>query len=235
MIVRRIEEGFLLIKQHDHGKVSGQFADHWLLGGRPGKSLRTAAWWHDVGWEELDQRVKMDPEAEEPYSFIDYPLSEKLTAYRHGLDHVQQLDPLAGCLCSLHYATFFQGTSEPEALRFLQEEEDRQARLKQKMSQEERSLLPEGLAFLRLCDDLSLFLCLNPPGHNQHPWYKEGIHYNDWTLVPHWNNHSELQFAPGIIDDPFPIAIPYQLVNGQGQHIGKGTYEIDVMTKGRNG
>ncbi|SDX03702.1 Protein of unknown function [Marininema mesophilum] len=228
MIVRESEDGFLLIRQHDHGKISGQFADHWIAGGRPDVSLRKAAWWHDVGWEELDHEVRTHPETGHPYSFIDYPLTEKLVTYRHGLDRVQKLDEVAGCLCSMHYASFFTGTSVPEELQFLKDEDQRQKGLKEKMTEEEVTHLAEGLDFLRLCDDLSLFVCLNPPGINNHPWFEKGIPYHEWTILPHWKNKAELQFVQGLLDEDFTLTIPYRIVNREGVVTSNGTYDIKV-------
>ncbi|MFC4076184.1 DUF3891 family protein [Salinithrix halophila] len=229
VIVQETETGFILIRQHDHGQISGDFADHWVDGGRPGPSLRTAVRYHDVGWEELDGEVRrLHPKTGKPYSFVDFPMAEKLTAYRHGIDRVEAMDSYAGCLCSIHYASFFKGTSDPLELRFLEEEKRRRERLKERMTERERETLEKDWDFLRLCDDLSLFVCLNPPGRNVHPWYQEGIRYQEGKLLPEWEDEGTLRMKEGLIRGSFTIRIPFCQVDHSGQPEGKGEHRVVV-------
>lgn len=227
MIVREQKEGFILIRQHDHGQVSGDFADHWK---EPvDEATRIGIRFHDVAWEALDRRVLWNPSTGKPYSFEDYPLEEKLSGYTAGVDQVEARHPFAACLCSMHFVSFFPDPGEPEAIRFVEREQARQGRLITAMGEEERSRLRESLALLKLCDDLSLFLCLNEPGQNEHPWYCNGFHYGTEHLQPVWEGRKALRIIPCPFRHSFEVTIPYQVVTRNRQPLKQGTYRIRIL------
>ena len=123
MIVRKQGDRFVLFRQHDHALVSADFALRLKRStGYPSAVFAIAM--HDVGWRPLDREVLWNEEEDRPYSFMDYPLGPKLPAYKAGIDRVAAEDPYAGCLCSMHYASFFEGDSDPAAIRFREEELD---------------------------------------------------------------------------------------------------------------
>lgn len=225
MILREIEDGLDLIRQHDHGWVSGDFAEHWKQ--RPPSSVLFTIRYHDVGWESLDQTVTWNPETGLPYTFEDYPMNKKIGAYRSGIDWVQERDPYAASLCSRHYASFFENASEEVAQRFLAEERKRQERLERKLDDEVRSRLDGDWALLKLCDDLSLFLCLNPPGENRHPWYRDGFHFQGERLYPRWEGRDTLHIEPNPFASSFIARIPYERLTKAGKSVTSGT---DVIT-----
>src|SRR4051794_24857674 len=103
MIVREKLESYVLIKQHDHGLISGEFARRWAECPRPlGPTLYAIAN-HDAGWKILDASVRWNDETGKPYSFTNYPTVTKLRAYEEGLDLLEVEYPYAACLCSMHY------------------------------------------------------------------------------------------------------------------------------------
>lgn len=224
MILRTFDGGMDLIRQHDHGWVSGEFAEHWKE--RPSPSVRFAIRYHDVGWEQLDRTTTWNPVSGRPFTFVDHPMGEKIEAYKQGVDWVEARDPYAACLCSLHYTSFFEQATDETARRFLEEERRRQKRLEQRMDEETRSRLPADLALLKLCDDLSLFLCLNRPGENRHPWYLNGFSYRGERFQPEWKKKDMLSLTPNPFACSFTVRIPYERLTEAGH---EGTSGTDVV------
>ncbi|WP_188646423.1 DUF3891 family protein [Marinithermofilum abyssi] len=228
MIRRNRKDGYFLIRQHDHGWISGDMADHWRQKPAPLRSTRLAIRYHDVGWESLDDEVCWDRETNRPYSFEDYPLEPKLSAYRRGIDRVEAMDPYAAVLCSLHYASFFQEEHVAKAEPFLKREKERRERLLHSISEADRKRLPENLRLLKVCDDLSLFVCLNEPGENTHPWFQKGIRWGNQWLKPVWEGAERLRFEPNPFDQAFDIRVPYQVIDFDGERVETGQYRIQL-------
>src|SRR5215213_2967977 len=149
--------------------MAGEFALRWRERPRPFESTVYAIANHDLAWREADREVLWNEEKDRPYSFVDYPLDLKLPAQRRGIDLVADHDPYAGCLCSMHYARFLFDSERPEEVEFREGEVERQGSLEVRMSEEELENLERNFRFLRLCDGLSLLLCLNEPGGPESP------------------------------------------------------------------
>ncbi|HEY6674605.1 MAG TPA: DUF3891 family protein, partial [Rubrobacteraceae bacterium] len=103
MIVREKGDYYVLIKQHDHALASGEFARHWAERPRPLEPIIYAIAHHDVAWQAPDARVRWNEETGRPYSFANYPPEEKVRAYVGGLAWLEERDPYAACLSSMHY------------------------------------------------------------------------------------------------------------------------------------
>jgi hypothetical protein len=218
VIVREKPDSYLLVRQYDHSLLSGEFAWHLSERPQPIEPALLAIREHDVGWQMLDQTVRWDGETGEPYSFTSYPIEPKLRAYEEGLDLLEARSPYAACLCSMHYGGLA-GDSGAE-VRFKESEAGRRRRIESKMTEEEKENLERNLQLLRLCDDLSLFVCLNEPGRNDHPWYRDGIGYREITLKPTWKDCRTLEFDPNPFSEPFGLAVPYTLIGTDGQDLG---------------
>ncbi|SMO84328.1 DUF3891 family protein [Melghirimyces algeriensis] len=227
MIVREEEDGYILIRQHDHGRVSGDFADHWK--DLPDASTRIGIRYHDVGWEELDKQIRWNPMTGKPYTFENYPMEQKLDAYTSGINRVERMDAFSACLCSMHFVSFFSNPVESVAIQFVEREKERQQRLVHKMKRLERDRLAPCLRMLKLCDDLSLFLCLNPPGKNEHPWYRKGFWFGDQHLCPIWESPNVLRIVPSLFATSFEVVIPYQMIRFSGERQKEGVYRIQVI------
>src|SRR3712207_1515153 len=170
MIVRERPDSFVLIKQHDHALASGEFAKHWARKPLPLESTLYAIAHHDVAWQGPDASVRWNEETGRPYSFVDYPAESKVRAYSEGLGWLEERDPYAACLCSMHYETLMRRFGEGETEeRFVDAESLRQAGLRSGMNEEELENLEYTLNFLRRCDGLPLFVCLNDPGGDDEP------------------------------------------------------------------
>jgi hypothetical protein len=232
VIVRDTSDSFVLVKQHDHALASGEFARRWVDEPRPLESTLYAIAHHDVAWRGPDAEVRWNEEAGRPYSFVDYPPELKVRAYAEGLAWVEERDPYAACLCSMHYETLLRrfGGSEAEA-RFVEDEARRQERLRAGMGEEELGNLERNLNLLRLCDGLSLFVCLNEPGGDEDPPpYPEGFEFEGERYLPVWEDRRTLRLDPNPFSGSFEVAIPYRTVGKDRQPIETGSLELRVVT-----
>jgi hypothetical protein len=232
MIVREKLDVYVLIKQHHHALASGEFARCWARKPRPLESTLYAIAHHDVAWRGPDGRVRWNEETGRPYSFADYPPEPKVRAYAEGLEWLEERDPYAACLCSMHYETLMRrfGGSEVEE-RFADAESRRQEKLRTGMSGEELENLEYNLRLLRLCDGLSLFVCLNEPGGQDHPPpYPEGFEFYGERFQPIWENRSTLRLDPNPFSGAFDLSIPYLSVGKDRQLLGSGSLELRVIT-----
>lgn len=228
MIVRKLEDSFLLIRQHDHGQISGEFARHWDAEKIPAGPTLFAITNHDVGWQELDGEVRFNPETGEPYSFIDYPLEAKLRAYKHGLDQLEVQEPYASYLCSMHYSSFVRNSSEPVAVDFKEREAGRRVRIEDRIPQEWLENAEYNFRLLQLCDDFSLFVCLNEPGQNTYPWYRDGFDFMGQKLQPIWKDEQTLSVTPNPFSAAFDFTIPYERIEHEGNAIEEDGCHIRV-------
>jgi hypothetical protein len=199
MIIREREHSFIMITQHDHAKISGEMAQNWkdeyFKGDDRKKEVVLGIYEHDRGWIEPDSAPLWNQNQQKPYSFMDYPLEEKVTFYKKGIDEVEKMSNYASLLCSAHYASFLQYEEDPIGIKFIEEEATRRLRLlKQcgvlgKIAKER--LFQHHLSLLKWCDNLSLYICLNEPGtikENEHPFYRNGI-----TSPFSFTNHKPIQ------------------------------------------
>lgn len=216
MIVRELKDTFLVIRQHDHGKISGQFARHWDAEISPSGPTLHAITEHDVGWMELDDEARFNPETSVPYSFIDYPLEPKLRAYGNGLDRIEAEEPYAGYLCSMHYSSFVQDSEERAAIEFREKEAVRRARIEEHLPEGWLDNAEYNFRLLQLCDDFSLFVCLNKPGENTISWYRNGFRFMGEKLEPVWRDERTLSLNPNPFSGPFGLTIPYQKIGRDG-------------------
>jgi hypothetical protein len=232
VIVREKLDSYVLVKQHDHALAAGEFAKHWAKRPRPLESTLYAIAHHDVAWQGPDARVRWNEETGRPYSFADYPPELKVRAYAEGLDWLEERDPYAACLCSMHYETLVRrfGSSEEEE-RFADAESRRQEKLRAGMSEEELENLEYNLRLLRLCDGLSLFICLNEPGGDDYPPpYPEGFEFRGERFQPIWEDRGTLRLDPNPFSGAFDLSIPYTSVGRDRRPLGGGHLELRVVT-----
>lgn len=231
MIVREKSGSFVLVKQHDHALVSGEFARHWTESPWPADPTLYAISHHDVAWKELDETVRWNEETGRPYSFMDYPSGPKVRAYAAGVNFVEAHSPYAGCLCSMHYETITRGSEDETEKRFAEAEARRQERLRERMSGEELESLEHNLGLLKLCDGLSLFVCLNEPGGEaSYPWpYQEGLAYAEENYAPEWVDEGTLRVHPNPFSRLFGISLPYKVIGGDGRLEESGSLEFRVV------
>ena len=229
MIVRERPDSYVLIKQHDHGLISGEFARRWAEKPQPLEPTLYAIANHDVGWQALDISVRWNEESGKPYSFADYPTAPKLRTYKESLDLLETKNPYAACLCSMHYASFMGGSEDEMEVRFRESETGRQHEIKTAMTREELDNLERNFHLLQLCDDLSLFVCLNEPGRNAHPWYRNGFRFEGSKLEPVWEDHHTLRLTPNPFSEPFVLGVPYMLIEKNGTLLGSSRLKLRMI------
>lgn len=201
MIVIEYDNYYELITQHDHALLAGEMAMH---SGKPPfqhSSLRTilTVALHDSSWRQSDNQFQ-----KVPYHFTDYPMNEKLKLYKTGIDELEQIDEFVALLTSVHYTAFFHPNGPEETQKFLNDEKQRQRRLKALYPNENIELVHEHL---KMWDNFSLYVCLNKPGvhkKDEHSWFKNGIRAVTATGEPitvqgEWLDKSTVGF------DPFPF------------------------------
>jgi hypothetical protein len=230
MIVRDKPASYVLIRQHDHGRVSGEFARRWRERPTPLEPTLYAIANHDVAWQRLDGAVRWDETTGRPYSFVDYPVEPKIEAYGEGLDFLETQDAYAACLCSMHYASFVQDAKSAAEVRFREGEYRRQQRLKGAMSAQDLEALERNFRLLQTCDDLSLFVCLNELGRSDHPWYKNGFEFMGTRFEPIWEDRRTLRLDPNPFSRVFDLAIPYLSVGKDRRPLGSSRLELRVIT-----
>lgn len=118
---------------------------------------------HDLGWQQLDEVPRWNPASGRPYDFREFPPDQRYRSVGEGIDRVEDLHPYAAVLVSLHYATL---GSPSRPLEFDEEEEIRRMELLEKLGDDAPGprRIRADLDLLRLFDNLSLFICLKPPG-----------------------------------------------------------------------
>lgn len=172
MIIAKSADGFRCITQHDHAKVAGQCALAWGTGGfaspTPDGSVVTAAFAHDTGWREFDQRPRIETDADtddpRPINFHELPAQRWVEMYEQGIGTVANLDPYAGMVVSLHgvglqnrrYGLTPEWSKPDETFHaFIQNEQQRQRRLLEQITEQaDRSVSAEDRTTLaRLWED----------------------------------------------------------------------------------
>jgi len=214
--------------------VSGEFAAHLKFKIEPFAKTLYAISHHDIGWEELDRNPLWNEQKQAPYSFDDYPLFPKLEAYTEGISKIEAHDAYAGFLVSKHFSSFFKDTTDPAGRQFLEQEWNRQNQLREHFSELEENNISRNFRLLQFCDDLSLAICLNEPGKNEHPWYKEGIRYQGETVRWIWEDEETLRLEPNWFVRSFTIEIPYEIYDSYRSLIGRESYQFRIKAEARN-
>ncbi|GAK02477.1 hypothetical protein JCM19037_712 [Geomicrobium sp. JCM 19037] len=205
MIIREESEFWVVTTQHEHGGLSGHLASRWGDTNRrkqsDWQSVVIAAREHDRGWKEADHLPKWDAIHGQPHDFNSYPDEDKIALYRNGIEEVQLMDERAAYLVSRHLSAFFISIDTPRASAFIKGEQLRQSNMRIKTD----TTIDQQI--LTMCDELSLYACLNRPGvqkKDEFPWFKNGFSsrftfLDDQIVQAHW--HDERR----IVLDPFPL------------------------------
>ncbi len=223
MIVLNRDRDILLFEQHHHALVSGIMAMHWRYDAFKGEHLREqveyAVAQHDRAWIPLDQKPLWNGDKEQPYSFIDYPMNEKMLRYQEGVDRVERRTKYGALLCCLHYLSFFpEQSDDPDIQSFITEENTRQKRLKKELGDTvQEDYLQFHFDLLQFCDDLSLYCCMNEPGvSKQHElsWFRGGFpqqfDFASDKIVAHWQDDKTVMVDSFPFRSTFYVDIPYR-------------------------
>ncbi|AIQ14261.1 DUF3891 family protein [Paenibacillus durus] len=201
MICREQDEKFVMIKQHDHGLLAGEFAARFRIEQVPRKrrldEVLYAIGNHDWGWIDLDE--------------------------------IEAVTPYGALLCSLHFERLIEisGESSPELTLYLQEE--RRSRIHRELESSGAATFEAELYYdsrlLQFCDDLSLYIGLNEPGtpkSQEHPWWKNGFSSTgefDFTggrvITAEWRG-TTLLLDPYPFTESFEVTLPVRRVPRSG-------------------
>lgn len=220
MLVQQRADGRLrLFRQHHHALVSGELAAAWVGPAREAAPLPfgliLASAMHDLAWIPLDARPRLDPETGLPVSFHRFPVREKVRAYGRGLDRLCALHPYAGLLGSLHYASFPDVAGE-EAFQAAERDRRRRLRRALELGTRDEPRVERDLAFLRLFDGLSIFLCLAPPsadGEARPGWVEAARHAEvpeGGTVHFTWVDDEVVHADPFPFRDRLELRLPYR-------------------------
>lgn len=248
LIVCEQDDAFVMIEQHHHAILSGDMAlygkDELFVERQSRTDVQFAIAQHDRAWIPLDVAPLWNDDAAAPYSFIDYPFNLKLPFYRRGVDEVEQKNPYAALLCSLHYSSFFShSTSNPE-LSYYTSELERQDRLRKKFADIPVQTIEMHVEVLKFFDNVSLYLCLNEPGvskEHEFPWFRNGVARSE--LLPGvpkridacWINDHQVGLEPFPFKEKFGVSLLVRLVSKRSIRI-KGLVKAheDAPTMPRN-
>ncbi|MCC6224234.1 MAG: DUF3891 family protein [Thermoleophilia bacterium] len=112
MLVRERGDCWQLVRQPDHGDLSGQLARAWggeLPTSPRSRQLALAAARHDDGWAVCDRRPAWDPLRRRPLGFLDVPVPAHLACYRACIEVVTDEDCYAGALVAMHAVGLYNG------------------------------------------------------------------------------------------------------------------------------
>ncbi|MGM0873831.1 MAG: DUF3891 family protein [Bacillota bacterium] len=219
MIVYEDNASFIMTEQHEHAMLSEGFAQHWKDTLFHGVDMRDSVLYaiaqHDRSWIDVDESPIWNDETNKPFTFIDFPISMKLHFYRIGIDEIEEQNPYAALLCSIHYTRFFSGiTDENRIFEYVNKEHSRQKRLLNALNLVETD---NNLVFhynlLKFCDNISLFVCMQEAGavyESMHNWFKNGLaqpfsFFTERNFNVVWKSEKE------IIVKPFPFSGEFEL------------------------
>lgn len=221
MIVRERTEEFIMIEQHHHAEISGHMIHFWrknrLRGQEAMESIILSAYQHDCGWKPADKQPFWNDKQLAPFAFTSFPTPLKTLIYKHGIDEVANKDKYAALLCSEHYTRFMLPDESEEAKAFVKSEKARQKKLVESLPEFDADLFEHHYSLLQLSDNLSLFICLNEPGKNEHPFFRKGIPLSPTLnlgekMNPQWVNENMIKIDDFPFEKPFAVTLKQKVI-----------------------
>lgn len=212
MIIQEHATTYRLITQHDHGRISGIFAQAWrdpVTGERASEALIHATYLHDILWVPIDLLPRFANG--KPLDFIAFPEDDKLEAYAHGIVSVSSIDAYMGLLHARHFSEFISREQHP---RFRSEMDALISDLTARISSTERERADDDLALLRLFDVFSLLLCMTGPhiARTPPPWLDPSPLLVRRGLDAFWPARDQFALSPYVFDRALSVRIPYREV-----------------------
>ncbi|SDI27755.1 DUF3891 family protein [Natribacillus halophilus] len=221
MIIRNEEKHWVCIHQDEHARLSAELYNNWgdarIRDKAWAQTLHTAIAEHDRAWIPLDTHPLWNESDGRPFDFTNYPEAEKIEAYRTGIEETELINEKAGLLVSRHLHSFFDSIATAAAEKFQKSEEKRWDRLR---GRGETAYEQEALPILKMCDELSLFACMNRPGavkEDEVPWFRDGFSLSfafldHRTVVPAWKNDREIDLTPSPLSAEVRFPLKQRLV-----------------------
>ncbi|WP_424766864.1 DUF3891 family protein [Paenibacillus sp. sgz302251] len=206
MIVYENDDAFILIAQQDHARISGDLISAWRdeLFADPERreELTLAAYEHDSSWIDLDRIPIWNDAGSLPFSFRDYPGNIRFFFYSMALDKLQEKSEYAALLGSILYTALAEKFRNDDTVTFVEREFARQSSIIEKLKVNLK-LLQNHAKALFLCDELSLFVCMEQPGtpSGQYEWFADGFQYwfdrsGQTRLLADWTDEKTIELEP---------------------------------------
>ncbi|NBJ67963.1 MULTISPECIES: DUF3891 family protein [Clostridia] len=223
LIIREHQDGFIFIEQDQHARLSGSMIKHWNEAHLPNSPFHSSIIYaidqHDVGWKPFDQEPFWNDQSQAPYSFTDFPNPAKTVLYTAGIESVEAVDVYASLLCSVHYTRFLEKDASSYSQQFVVQEKNRQHRIIHSLEHFDAAVFAVHSSLLQLCDNLSLFICLNEPGENKHPFFVHGIplsaelrYFTSDKLAVTWKDKQTIALSEFPFTAPATFTYPYKWV-----------------------
>ena len=105
MVLRETAGGRFLVTQPEHARLAGELARHWSYARLPSiadQEFLDAVRLHDAGWEPLDRRPAFGADGR-PVSFLEWPLTSSVEAWRRSIETAGELGPRAAYAVARHF------------------------------------------------------------------------------------------------------------------------------------
>ncbi len=219
-------DGWILITQREHARVSAQLAEAWRLAPLTVMWQEVVQWTachHDDGWEAWDASPGLDGQGR-PISFMEMAIGDRNAIWSDSIERAAEHGPLAAYQVARHFLELTavgHSGDEPEADEFRREFEPRAAAW--------LAMVPEAAAaadvaagYLQLFDWLSLLLCCGPL---QSP-----------ANVPLPDRHGDLTLTPQsewlLQLDPWRMKGPCRVIEAEAAQIPARSYrDVDELRR----
>ncbi|WP_242142949.1 MULTISPECIES: DUF3891 family protein [unclassified Bacillus cereus group] len=226
MIIRNQKEEFVLIRQHDHGFLAGEFAKHikksFFEDTLYLKECIDAIYEHDRGWIGLDKTPIWNDATNAPYTFMDCPSSLRFVFYTLGLNEIAKSNTYGAVLCSKHFISFPLNQEDKEMMNFYEKELDRQKQLLKTLTKEQYMMFDKHYRLLKFCDELSLYACMNHPGVSKQEevaLFKDGFEGTEIfnreankLLQAEWIDKKTIRVTPFPFEKEFNTYVKYKSI-----------------------
>lgn len=151
--------------------------------------------------------------------------------YRSGINAVERHDNYAALMCSEHYTRFLLNDNSTSAKTFVQQEKERQQHISASFSDYDKVLFDFHYGLLQLCDNLSLYICLNEPNvknKHGHPFFRKGIPlsseltlFGENKIQLSWINEDTITMSEFPFKKPLTVTIKQKII-GKKEIMDKG-------------
>ncbi|PEY37261.1 serine hydroxymethyltransferase [Bacillus cereus] len=226
MIIRTKPDEIILIRQHDHGFLAGEFARNFRKDVFEDKTYLkeciNAIYEHDRGWIGLDKTPFWNDAKNTPYTFMDCPSSLRFVFYTLGLNEIENTNPYGAILCSKHFISFPLNQDNQEMIEFYKQELDRQKKFLKTLTKMQHAMFDKHYKLLKFCDELSLYACMNEPGvtkNEEIDLFKEGFKETEIfnknskeLLKAEWLDKETIRIMPFPFEVEFKAYVRYKSI-----------------------
>ena len=108
-------EGWVLLSQIEHARLSGELAEGWgnaiVREFVPRREIVDTLFHHDDGWADWERQPDVDAETGRPIAFTEMPDDVKYSIWRKSIDAARALGRLQGVVVAWHFIELPQGAN----------------------------------------------------------------------------------------------------------------------------